>query len=132
MFDKEIIQGKRCHYCHNKTQFVDSSCIYGKSYGMIYICKPCNAYVGVHKGTKQALGIVANKELREAKKKAHYYFDNLWKRAIKNGRQKKECRSKAYKWLSKQLNIKPKYTHIGMFDVETCNKVIQICKPYYK
>ena len=31
---------------------------------MIYICKPCDAYVGVHKGTDKALGRLANKELR--------------------------------------------------------------------
>ena len=67
----EIIAGKICPYCGKPTEYVDSSIIYGRSYGMIYLCRDCRAYVGVHKGTDQALGRLANAELREAKKEAH-------------------------------------------------------------
>lgn len=108
-----ILQGKECPYCGGATEFTDSSIIYGKSYGMIYLCKPCRAYVGVHKGTEVALGRLANAELREAKKEAHRYFDVIWK----EGRLK---RNEAYKHLSEYLGTSPEYTHIGMFDVEHC------------
>lgn len=42
-----------CDYCGRRAEFVDSKVIYGKSYGMIYLCRcrPGYAYVGVHKGT---------------------------------------------------------------------------------
>ena len=42
-----------CDYCGRRAEFVDSKVIYGKSYGMIYLCRCCPgyAYVGVHKGT---------------------------------------------------------------------------------
>lgn len=122
-FDTSIIEAKICPYCGDKPEYVDSAVIYGKSYGMIYLCKPCDAYVGVHhRTTKVALGRLANKELREAKKRAHLYFDPIWKNNIIQGRRN------AYKWLSEQLCIPEKYTHIGMFDVELCEKVVQVCK----
>ena len=99
---------------------------------MIYLCRECRAYVGVHKGTKKALGRLANWELRKAKVHAHQMFDNLWKQKMARGFAKGEARRSAYKWLSQQLDIPVKYTHIGMFDVATCKKVVQICKPYFK
>lgn len=122
---KEIIAGKICPYCKSKTKFVDSSEVYyGKSFGMIYLCKPCEAYVGVHKGTAKALGRLANKSLREAKKKAHYWFDQLWKSPRNTVRDMVRERVRRYKWLSKQLGIPKEYTHIGMFGNETCHRVV--------
>lgn len=115
---KKIIKGRICPYCKRETEYVDSSVIYGKSYGMIYLCKPCDAYCGVHKGTNKALGRVANAELRHWKKEAHEHFDKLWK-------FKYWKRTAAYRELSNYLNIPSKYTHIGMFSVETCKKVVQ-------
>jgi len=46
---------------------------------MIYLCRSCDAYVGVHKGTDKPKGRLANAELREYKKKAHSAFDPLWR-----------------------------------------------------
>jgi hypothetical protein len=142
----EIVYGKVCPYCGQNSEFVDSETIYGKSYGMIYLCRDCDAYVGVHKGKNRSLGRLANKELREAKKRAHLYFDHIWKRKIqmgiadepsrKHGRNyakwRDQCRKSAYTWLSEQLNIEKQYTHIGMFDIEHCEKVVELCKPFYK
>lgn len=122
---EEIIKGKVCPYCYEKTEFVDSEIIYGKSYGMIYLCRPCDAYCGVHKGTVQSLGRLANKELRGYKKLAHEYFDKLWN--TKGGM----TRNEAYKWLSEQLGLNKEHTHIGMFSVNTCKRVIEVCSKYY-
>ena len=142
-FDKKIIHAKICPYCEKKPEFVDSSVIYGTSYGPIYYCKDCDAYVGVHKGSEQSLGRLANKELREAKKKAHYYFDQLWNKKLriwmkkKDNHSKKEIsamrrivRNQAYSWLSRQMDLPAKHTHIGMFDLTRCEEVIELCKPY--
>lgn len=130
-----LYTGKICSYCGGKTEYFDSSIVYGRSYGMIYICKPCDAYVGVHKGTDKALGRVANKELREAKKEAHFYFDQIAKTSLINKIWKQYIpnlsnRNKAYLWLSKQMNIPKEYCHIGMFDVAECKKVIEICRRF--
>ena len=116
-----MLQGKICPYCRGHTKYVNSRVIYGKSYGMIYLCKPCDAYVGVHKDTHHALGRVANAELRYWKKEAHKYFDVIWK-------EKHETRSNTYKHLAKHLNIPIQYCHIGMFSVETCKAVVEWSK----
>jgi hypothetical protein len=126
-----MFDGKTCPYCNQPTQYVDSKRVYTKSYGMIYLCEPCGAWVGVHKGTNTALGRLANRELRKWKKDAHKYFDPLWQKKMKQVYSKTKARHKAYTWLAEQMGLSIKDTHIGMFDVEQCKQVIEICKRYY-
>lgn len=125
------LDGNTCPYCNRRTKYLDSAVVYGKSYGMIYHCAPCQAWVGVHKGTNKALGRLANKELRDWKVEAHKYFDPLWQRKMRQGYSKSKARHKAYKWLSQQMGMSIKVAHIGMFDVDQCKQVVEICKPYY-
>lgn len=128
-----ILQGKMCPYCERESELVDSIEIYGTSYGMIYLCRPCQSWVGVHKSNETvALGRLANAELREAKKQVHLSFDVLWKKKIESGCTKHEARTAAYVWLSKELDIPIAITHIGMFDVDQCKKVVELCKRYHK
>ena len=113
-----------CPYCGLRAQYIDSAVIYnGQSYGMIYNCFPCDAYVGVHKGTDIPLGRLANKELRQWKNTAHAYFDPLWKSGDMTRRE-------AYYWLSEKMNLPKNETHIGMFDVEQCKQVASIMLNY--
>lgn len=85
-----------------------------------YLCLPCKAYVGCHPNSTTALGRLANAELRAAKMRAHAAFDPIWKEGIKN-------RKSAYGWLHAKLGIEKHLCHIGMFDVETCEKVVAAC-----
>jgi len=117
----KAIIGEICPYCKQKPEYIDSIAIYGTSYGMVYYCKKCDAYCGVHKGTDISLGRLANKELREWKRKAHDAFDPLYKSNYMT-------RHEAYSWLSQKLNLPRDYTHIGMFGVDTCKKVVELCK----
>ncbi|QEC69348.1 hypothetical protein FRZ67_19300 [Panacibacter ginsenosidivorans] len=131
---KSITKGEICPYCFKGTEYIDSIEVYGRSYGMIYICRDCNAYVGVHKGTNIALGRLANEELRAAKKRAHFFFDKIFKDGLIDEIWKESLpitskRKKAYKWLSIQMGIPENECHIGYFDVDKCNQVIEICKP---
>ncbi len=119
----QIIRGEICPYCGNKSKLIESKEIYGRDYGLLYICRPCDAYVGVHKGTTNAKGRLANAELRKLKIEAHKHFDTLWG----EGKMK---RKSAYKWLSKQLNIPEEYTHIGMFSEKTLKEVIKHCEEW--
>ena len=123
---EDILTGKICPYCNNPTEFVDGKEIYGlnTNFGMFYRCKSCKAHVGVNRGTTKALGRLANKELRKWKMKAHEELDQLWKGA----KNETNARSKTYKWLSNEMNIDPEFTHIGMFDIEECKKVIELCE----
>ena len=118
-----------CPYCTIKASFIDSKMIFGvRSYGMIYYCHKCGAYVGVHKKTNKPLGTLANAELSKKRVETHNTFDGVWKRiAEKNGASKKNARSLAYAWLAKSLGIKLRDCHIGKFDLDTCQKVIRVC-----
>lgn len=123
--------GVICPYCVKPAVLADSAEVYGgRSYGMIWLCRPCNAYVGVHKDNKNhiPLGRLANAELREWKKKAHTAFDPLWKAKIeRDGCSKTKARNAGYAWLAGQLGIKVKRCHIGMFDVDACKAVVDVC-----
>ncbi|MCT8526075.1 zinc-finger-containing protein [Glaesserella parasuis] len=112
-----------CPYCGSLSEKVTGKKLYPHRKDLykktFYECEPCDAYVGCHPNTEKPLGRLANAELRKAKKEAHSAFDPLWKKGyMKRGR--------AYLFLSKSLGIPQKDTHIGMFDVETCNRVKEI------
>ena len=112
-----------CNYCGKPAEYVDSTVVYGSSYGMIYYCKPCNAWVGVHKGSGAPLGTLANAELRAYRRKAHGLFDRIWRRRWMS-------RGKAYAWLSEQMGLAREETHLGMFSIEQCRTVIDLCLAY--
>jgi len=113
-----------CPYCQADAEYLDSSEVYGAghSYGMLYLCRPCDAYVGVHKGTDRPLGTLADYETRWWRKKAHGVFDPIWMRSSN------PHRSWVYHWLAVQMGIPDKECHIGMFTVSQCKQVVAICK----
>ncbi len=114
-----------CPYCSKIALRVTGADIYPHRPDLhnnhFWQCKECDAYVGCHPGTKKPLGRLANAELRQAKKKAHSVFDSVW-------RYGEMTRTKAYLWLAGQLEINISDCHIGMFDVETCKKAIDVCR----
>lgn len=113
-----------CPYCKQFSNKVTGADIHPHrpdlSALVIYHCRPCGAYVGTHKGTDKPLGRLANAELRKAKMRAHSAFDPIWREGNKS-------RKGAYKWLAKQLGIDGSECHIGMFDVDMCNRVVELC-----
>lgn len=115
-----------CPYCNKKTKLVDSSVIYGKSYGLVYLCTKCKAYVGVHKGTTKPLGTPASKNLRALRRQVHSYLDELWLHSPKSKKSKE--RKNTYAWLSKQLNIPIEKTHVGMFNESQCIEAIELLR----
>ena len=116
-----------CDYCGKAAKLVKGDYIYPHRMDLydlnFYFCNNDHpaSYVGCHKGTVQPLGRLANDHLRYMKSQAHKAFDPLWK----FGRYK---RNGAYKWLAKELRINVSDCHIGMFDVDQCKKVIELCK----
>lgn len=133
LIDYDVLEGRVCPYCRAAPELVSSVEVYGKDYGLIWLCRPCQAWVGVHKGSELPLGRLADAKLREAKKEAHDYFDDLWMRKMEKDKvSKHEARTGAYDWLSKKMGIAKEYTHIGMFNVAQCKVVVGLCKPYVK
>lgn len=120
---KRILAGEICPYCGRETQLVNADEIYHeKGMGMVMMCKPCKAWVGIHtdgpnKG--KAKGRLAGPSLRSLKIRVHAELDGLWKT--------KEERGDMYKSLSEFLGIPPEYTHIGMFSEKTMSNVFEFC-----
>lgn len=123
----KILSGQVCPYCNCETTLVSDKAIYGpnSTYGGMYYRCVTNPehYVGTYSDNKTSLGRLADKELRRWKMNGHKNFDILW-------REKPALfinQAEAYKWLSKQMNIDPKYTHFGMFTVEQCKQAVDFC-----
>lgn len=124
---EDVNKGLKCKYCGKATVLADSSIIYnGTSYGYVYLCSECNAYVGCHKGTTEAMGSVANAELRKLRHLAHEWFDSIWKNKLKRSRYN------AYSWLSLRMELNKNITHMGLFDEPQCKMVIEISSDYIK
>ena len=124
-------QTMNCPYCGSNVSLASSTIVYnGRDFGLIYLCDSypiCDAYVGVHRGTNQPLGRLANAELRTWKKKAHAAFDPLWK-----SKSAKMSRKQAYQLMQKLLNMSEEEAHIGKFDVEQCKILIQKLEEYHQ
>lgn len=84
------------------------------------MCTNCNAFTGVHNNSDKPLGTLANSILRTKRKEAHQVFDSFRKK-------KKMTRTESYKWLSQQMGLPFKATHIGYFEIEDCETVIELC-----
>ena len=100
---------------------ISNAKIYGKQYGsgLCYYCLKCGAYVGTHKPRPtEAMGILADKEMRDLKVKCHSLFDVLWK--------SREQRKALYKKLSRKLNISESDCHFGYFDKPMLNRALEI------
>jgi len=113
-----------CPYCNQPAEWVENKEVYGKNYGksyMMWLCRNCDAYVGCHQNTKKPLGTIANKELREWRKKAHLAFDPFWK---KWGLKRQE----AYQMLITKFG---KEVHIGESNIDECKKIIAFCETNY-
>lgn len=116
---------KKCPYCGAPVLLKDSNYVYhnNKNYGKMWVCSnypECDAYVGCHPGTTIPLGRLADSALRKAKNRAHKAFDPLWKSGLMTRRE-------AYIWLSAMLHISQENCHIGMFDISTCKRVVEVC-----
>jgi len=116
-----------CPYCGRKSKFVTGRDIFltKKKFhtNFYYLCKFCDAYVGVHTGTVKPLGRLANKSLRCYRIDLHECFDYIWKNKYMN-------RSEAYSWLALKLKINIEDCHIGVFDLKICKKAMNICMKY--
>lgn len=127
-----------CDYCSEPAELVTGAVIYPHRPDLnglkFWRCAPCGAYVGCHEagsfrvvaGKKivhtgiEPLGRLANAELRAAKQAAHKAFDPIWKCQYMK-------RKEAYTWLAEKLGMAVEHTYIGMFDVATCQRVVEVC-----
>lgn len=116
-----------CRYCGGEIKAVPAESVYGKTAkrrGLegeyLCQCQNCGARVGCHKGTQKPLGKVANEILRLKRIEAHRVFDGYWK-------SQRMSRTDAYRWLSQRLRVPVREAHIGGFEMDQCQRVMELC-----
>ena len=118
----------RCNLCGGPVIFTSNKIVYGKEYGSgkCYYCTSCHAYVGTHKPRPtEALGLLANQEMRNARMQCHALFDTFWK-SKSNSRQRHIARNKTYQKLADAMQIPREECHFGYFDLPTLQKAYSI------
>lgn len=75
------------------------------------------------KWARKALAAPPGSELARARIEAHAAFDPFWK----SGRF---SRGVAYEWLAVQMKLPVQLTHMVLFDVDQCRRVVEICKAH--
>lgn len=121
-----------CRYCGSVIRLVPARKIYDEAAlkrlklesEWIYQCQNCNARVGCHRGTKRPLGNVANETLRLKRIETHQIFDRFWK-------HQGMSRTAAYRWLAEAMKLPEKRAHIGGFEMDQCQKLIDLCAEGY-
>jgi len=106
--------GHPAELVNGQTVYPQRPDLYEKAF---WLCRPCRAWVGVHRGTTRPLGTLAGPEVRRARLEAHDVFDLVWKSGIRR-------RNAAYAALAEHLGIERGACHIGSFDVATCARVV--------
>lgn len=118
-----------CPYCDKSTKFMTSKEFYGRDYGTnLYVCKPCDARIGTHGRTANALGTLAKAELRELRRVAHTLFDPLWRGEKGKGDTSRMTRKEAYKWLRETMGMSKEDGHIAKFNEEQCRLFIAVLR----
>lgn len=120
-----------CRYCGGTVRLVPANMVYGAAAAkrlklekeMFYQCQSCNARVGCHRGSKRPLGNLANEVLRLKRMETHQVYDAFWK-------SKGMTRTQAYKWLAERMQIPEQQAHIGSFEMDQCQRVIDLCREY--
>lgn len=122
---KVNVYPKVCNLCGGRVIYTSNVKVYGKEYGSgkCYFCTECGAYVGTHKPRpKEALGLLANRAMRDLKIMCHDMFDSKWK-----GKEKaRKKRNELYAWLAEQMNLPIEECHFGYFDEDLLKKAYAI------
>lgn len=118
---------KICNLCGGKVVYTSNAVVYGREYGSgrCYLCTQCGAFVGTHRPwPREALGILADKPMRELKVVCHGLFDAYWKGKPKARKKREDL----YAWLAGQLGIPLELCHFGYFDLKTLERAFAVLK----
>lgn len=70
--------------------------------------------------------------MRRLRREAHRYFDPLWRGVAKrDGVANHKARTRAYRWLRKQLKLSPHQCHFSQMDHRQLRQAIALCKQFY-
>ena len=110
-----------CNICGGRVKF--NKCSKDKSRsGFVYYCTQCHAWVGTSpRFPRQALGELANKDMRKRRRDLHEWFDKLWA-----NRQEREI---YYDKLAAELGMSD--CHFSQMSMEELDKAEKIVKKWW-
>lgn len=130
--EKQEISTPVCPYCGQKAVIRPAEYVHGAQTiepgTKLYVCSGypvCDAYVGVHKGSKRPYGTLANSALRNKRIRTHRELNKLVQAGVMN-------KSEVYQWLAIQLNLPYSETHIGYFTEEMCDQAMERCRRVFR
>ena len=106
--------------------FIRGEC-QGREYGsgFCYLCERCGAYVGTHKPRPwEALGLLADEQMRTGEKMCHALFDPLWQGKPKVHKKRNDL----YRWLAREMGIPVEDCHFGYFDIDQLRRAYIILR----
>lgn len=111
-----------CNVCGGKVILINTGFDYDRG-DYIYKCVNCGASVGTHPKTIDALGTLANNEMKLKRREVHVWFDRLW-----NNHQERE---ELYCKLAKELQIEKEECHFALMSMEMLDKTLEIVKKWW-
>ena len=93
---------------------------------LFYVC-PCGARVGCHPGTAVPMGLPCGAAASRARQVCHAAFDPIWQAKVAAGASRENARQAAYKWLAREIGIRPDECHIGYFNKAMADRAIAKC-----
>lgn len=128
--ESRTLAAVRCDYCNSEAKLIER-----RTGTWTWECRPCDAWVGVHRAGKRfvPLGRLANAELRKWRQRAHTAFDPVWQAQVREGStSRNQARRAAYRLLAQELGIAEEDCHIAKFDVAQCQRTVKISEQWKK
>jgi hypothetical protein len=116
-----------CNLCGGEVVFTSNAKIYGREYGSgkCYLCTACGGYTGTHRPRpKEALGLLADAQMRKGKVMCHSLFDPLWQGKPKAKKKRRDL----YAWLAEQMEIPSEECHFGWFNLPQLRQAYKLLK----
>ena len=111
-----------CNICGGKVVLIKTGSKNPRS-DYIYKCLKCNATVGTHPNTKDALGFLGNEQTKAKRKEIHLWFDRLY--------QRHNDREQLYYKLAAELGIEKEQCHFSQMSDEMLDKSLEIVKKWW-
>ncbi len=113
-----VLPAPTVHECGAAIEIAHHTQVYGREYSdwpWMYLCRQCDAMVGMHPFTNIPLGTLADSVLRKTRQACKQPFELLWT-------AKRMTRDEAYASLATHLGIAVETCHFGWFDAEMCGR----------
>ena len=110
-----------CPYCGKPAELVDSKAVYGVSYGNLWLCRACDAYVSAKTGTDEPTGRLAKRDLRQLRKMAKSMIDEF-------ARGARLSRAELRDWIAARAGVPGHHGYLSWLSEEQVGRVIWACR----